>query len=107
MNRRLNGDCLAQCPYSQRWRPRHLARPTGRRSSEPGADLARDRRGNHSPQSIGPALTQLTPRERRILEARRLADRPRKLEELASEFGYLRNACASSRCAPLRKFATP
>jgi RNA polymerase sigma-32 factor len=38
-------------------------------------------------KALAQALTQLNPRERRILEARRLADRPRKLEELASEFG--------------------
>jgi RNA polymerase sigma-32 factor len=36
------------------------------------------------------ALTVLNPRERRIFEARRLADDPITLEELSSEFGVSR-----------------
>ena len=36
------------------------------------------------------ALTVLNPRERRIFEARRLADEPITLEELSTEFGVSR-----------------
>ena len=36
------------------------------------------------------ALTVLNPRERRIFEARRLADEPITLEELSAEFGVSR-----------------
>ncbi|MGA7525792.1 MAG: sigma factor-like helix-turn-helix DNA-binding protein, partial [Pseudolabrys sp.] len=39
---------------------------------------------------LGDALTVLTDRERRIFEARRLADDPITLEDLASEFGISR-----------------
>jgi RNA polymerase sigma-32 factor len=39
---------------------------------------------------LGEALSVLDNRERRIFEARRLADEPRTLEELAEEFGVSR-----------------
>jgi RNA polymerase sigma-32 factor len=39
---------------------------------------------------LGEALTVLNDRERRIFEARRLADEPITLEELADEFGVSR-----------------
>jgi RNA polymerase sigma-32 factor len=39
---------------------------------------------------LGEALTVLNDRERRIFEARRLADDPITLEELADEFGVSR-----------------
>jgi RNA polymerase sigma-32 factor len=39
---------------------------------------------------LGEALTVLNDRERRIFEARRLADDPITLEELAGEFGVSR-----------------
>jgi RNA polymerase sigma-32 factor len=39
---------------------------------------------------IHPALSVLNPRERRIFEARRLADDPITLEDLSGEFGVSR-----------------
>ena len=41
-------------------------------------------------KALGEALTVLNDRERRIFEARRLADEPITLEELADEFGVSR-----------------
>ena len=41
-------------------------------------------------QALSQALTSLNRRERRIFEARRLADEPTTLEELAGEFGVSR-----------------
>ena len=41
-------------------------------------------------KALGQALDVLTDRERRIFEARRLADDPITLEELAAEFGVSR-----------------
>jgi RNA polymerase sigma-32 factor len=41
-------------------------------------------------KALGEALTVLNDRERRIFEARRLADDPITLEDLASEFGVSR-----------------
>ena len=40
------------------------------------------------------AMQNLNPREVRIIEARRLAEPPHTLEELASEFGVSREALA-------------
>jgi RNA polymerase sigma-32 factor len=45
---------------------------------------------DHRRQALGEALTALNSRERRIFEARRLADDPMTLEELADEFGVSR-----------------
>src|SRR5580692_6436651 len=45
---------------------------------------------DHRRQALGEALTVLNTRERRIFEARRLADEPVTLEELADEFGVSR-----------------
>jgi RNA polymerase sigma-32 factor len=45
---------------------------------------------DHRRQALGEALTVLDSRERRIFEARRLADDPMTLEELADEFGVSR-----------------
>jgi RNA polymerase sigma-32 factor len=45
---------------------------------------------DHRRQALGEALTVLNTRERRIFEARRLADEPTTLEELADEFGVSR-----------------
>ena len=36
------------------------------------------------------AMSELTPRERRIIEERRLADNPRTLEEIGEEYGISR-----------------
>ena len=47
------------------------------------------------------SLSVLNSRERRILEARRLAERPAKLEELASEFGI---SCERVRQVEVRAF---
>jgi RNA polymerase sigma-32 factor len=41
-------------------------------------------------QALGEALTALTERERRIFEARRLAEDPITLEDLADQFGVSR-----------------
>jgi hypothetical protein len=52
-------------------------------------------------------LNNLSSHERRVLEARMLADQPMMLEELATEFGAL-PACACGRLkpVPLRRWDT-
>ena len=47
-------------------------------------------RSDNRHKALGDALTVLNDRERRIFEARRLADDPITLEELADEFGVSR-----------------
>jgi RNA polymerase sigma-32 factor len=45
---------------------------------------------NHRRAALSGAMGVLNPRERRIFEARRLADEPMTLEDLAAEFGVSR-----------------
>jgi RNA polymerase sigma-32 factor len=52
--------------------------------------LAESEQSENRHKALGDALTVLNDRERRIFEARRLADEPITLEELADEFGVSR-----------------
>jgi RNA polymerase sigma-32 factor len=52
--------------------------------------LAESEQSENRHKALGEALTVLNERERRIFEARRLADEPITLEELADEFGVSR-----------------
>src|ERR1700682_2297638 len=52
--------------------------------------LAESEEASNRRKALGEALTVLNERERRIFEARRLADEPITLEELADEFGVSR-----------------
>jgi RNA polymerase sigma-32 factor len=54
------------------------------------ARLAESEEADNRHKALGEALTVLNERERRIFEARRLADEPVTLEELADEFGVSR-----------------
>ena len=45
---------------------------------------------DHRRQALNGAMGVLNPRERRIFEARRLAEEPMTLEDLAAEFGVSR-----------------
>jgi hypothetical protein len=52
--------------------------------------LAESEQSENRHKALGDALSALNDRERRIFEARRLADDPITLEELADEFGVSR-----------------
>jgi RNA polymerase sigma-32 factor len=52
--------------------------------------LAREEEGQNRLSALRDALSVLNPRERRIFEARRLADDPITLEDLSGEFGVSR-----------------
>jgi len=63
---------------------------------------------DHRREALNGAMGVLNPRERRIFEARRLAEDPMTLEDLAAEFGGVaRNACGRSRSAPSRRCSRP
>jgi RNA polymerase sigma-32 factor len=90
MNRRLGGDVSLNLPIrdeddSGEWQD-WLAddSPSQERALLENQELDNRR------QALGEALTVLNERERRIFEARRLADEPITLEELADEFGVSR-----------------
>jgi RNA polymerase sigma-32 factor len=90
MNRRLGGDVSLNAPIrdegdSGEWQDWLVDDVTDQETRLAESEEAGNRR-----QALGEALSVLNQRERRIFEARRLADEPITLEELASEFGVSR-----------------
>ena len=90
MNRRLGGDVSLNAPIreegdSEEWQDRLVDQ-----ISDQETRLAESEESDNRRKALGEALTVLNDRERRIFEARRLADDPITLEDLASEFGVSR-----------------
>jgi len=90
MNRRLGGDVSLNAPIrddgdSGEWQD-WLVDDV----SDQEAGLVEDEETDNRRKALGDALSVLNDRERRIFEARRLADDPITLEELAAEFGVSR-----------------
>src|SRR5207237_7465077 len=90
MNRRLGGDVSLNSPIredgdSGEWQD-WLVDDSASQESR----LAESEESENRHKALGEALTVLNDRERRIFEARRLADEPITLEELADEFGVSR-----------------
>jgi RNA polymerase sigma-32 factor len=90
MNRRLGGDVSLNSPIreegdSGEWQD-WLVDDTVSQETR----LAENEEADNRRKALGEALSVLSERERRIFEARRLADEPITLEELADEFGVSR-----------------
>jgi RNA polymerase sigma-32 factor len=89
MNRRLGGDASLNAPLREEgegeWQD-WLVDETADQESQ----LAEREESDVRLGALKGALGVLNPRERRIFEARRLADEPITLEELSSEFGVSR-----------------
>jgi RNA polymerase sigma-32 factor len=90
MNRRLGGDVSLNAPIreegdSGEWRDWLVDEVTDQETRLAESEEADNRR-----QALGEALSVLNDRERRIFVARRLADEPLILDELAAEFGISR-----------------
>ena len=90
MNRRLGGDASLNAPIrddgdSGEWMD-WLVDDSASQESR----LAESEQSENRHKALGQALGVLNDRERRIFEARRLADEPITLEELAEEFGVSR-----------------
>ena len=90
MNRRLGGDASLNAPIrddgdSGEWQDWLVDD-----SDSQEAVLARSEELDNRRQALTEALSVLNDRERRIFEARRLADEPITLEDLADEFGVSR-----------------
>jgi RNA polymerase sigma-32 factor len=90
MNRRLGGDVSLNSPIredgdSGEWQDWLV----DERASQESV-LAESEELDNRRKALGAALTVLNDRERRIFEARRLAEDPITLEELAEEFGVSR-----------------
>ena len=90
MNRRLGGDASLNAPIrkdgeSVEWQDWLMDE-----SPDQETTLAASEEFDNRRKTLSDALTVLNERERRIFEARRLADEPVTLEELADEFGISR-----------------
>jgi len=90
MNRRLGGDVSLNAPTREgedldEWQDRLADESSSQESRLMESEEFENRR-----RALGEALTTLNERERHIFEARRLADEPMTLEELADEFGISR-----------------
>jgi RNA polymerase sigma-32 factor len=90
MNRRLGGDVSLNAPIreegdSGEWQDWLVDDTTDQETRLAESEQAQNRR-----KALGDALTVLNERERRIFEARRLADDPVTLEDLAAEFAVSR-----------------
>jgi RNA polymerase sigma-32 factor len=90
MNRRLGGDASLNAPIradgdSGEWQDWLVDESTSQE-----ARLAESEEFDNRRQALTDALSVLNDRERRIFEARRLADDPVTLEDLADEFGVSR-----------------
>ncbi len=90
MNRRLSGDSSLNAPIredgdSGEWQDWLADDSVGQEQI-----LAESEEMDNRRKALGAALTVLNERERRIFEARRLADDPITLEDLAAEFGVSR-----------------
>jgi len=90
MNRRLGGDVSLNAPIrddgdSGEWQDWLVDEV-----SDQEERLVADEESDNRKKALGEALTVLNDRERRIFEARRLADDPITLEDLAAEFGVSR-----------------
>ena len=89
MNRRLGGDASLNSPLREggegEWQDWLVDE-----SADQEAQLADREELDARLGALRGALTVLNPRERRIFEARRLADDPITLEELSTEFGVSR-----------------
>src|SRR5258705_11436353 len=90
MNRRLRGDVSLNAPIredgdSGEWQDRLVDD-----ISDQETRLAENEESDNRRKALGEALSALNDRERRIFEARRLAEEPITLAELAEEFGVSR-----------------
>jgi RNA polymerase sigma-32 factor len=90
MNRRLRGDVSLNSPIGEEDESGEWQDWLIDDSSSQESRLAEGEETDNRRKALGEALTVLNERERRIFDARRLADKPITLEELAHEFGVSR-----------------
>jgi RNA polymerase sigma-32 factor len=90
MNRRLGGDASLNAPIREDGDSGEWMDWLVDDSASQESRLAESEQSENRHKALGQALTVLNDRERRIFEARRLADDRITLEELANEFGVSR-----------------
>src|SRR5512144_1146076 len=90
MNRRLGGDVSLNAPIREEGDSGEWQDWLVDEVSDQETRLAESEEADNRRKALGEALSVLNERERRIFEARRLADDPITLEDLAAEFGVSR-----------------
>ena len=90
MNRRLGGDVSLNSPIREDGDSGEWQDWLVDEVSDQETRLVEDEESDNRKKALGEALSVLNERERRIFEARRLADDPITLEDLAAEFGVSR-----------------
>ncbi len=90
MNRRLGGDASLNAPIRDDGDPGEWQDWLVDTSPNQEVMIAESEEYNHRHQALTGAMGVLNPRERRIFEARRLAEEPMTLEDLAAEFNVSR-----------------
>ena len=90
MNRRLGGDASLNAPIREDGDAGEWQDGLVDESPDQETTLAASEEFDNRRKTLSDALTVLNDRERRIFEARRLADDPITLEDLAAEFGVSR-----------------
>jgi RNA polymerase sigma-32 factor len=90
MNRRLGGDVSLNAPIREDGDSGEWQDWLVDEVSDQETRLVEDEESDNRRKALGEALSVLNERERRIFEARRLADDPITLEDLAAEFGVSR-----------------
>ena len=90
MNRRLGGDASLNAPIRDDGEPGEWQDWLVDTSPNQEAIMAENEEFDHRRDALTGAMSVLNPRERRIFEARRLAEEPMTLEDLAAEFGVSR-----------------
>jgi RNA polymerase sigma-32 factor len=90
MNRRLGGDASLNAPIRDDGEPGEWQDWLVDTAPNQEAVMAENEEFDHRRNALNGAMGVLNPRERRIFEARRLAEEPMTLEDLAAEFGVSR-----------------
>jgi RNA polymerase sigma-32 factor len=90
MNRRLSGDASLNAPIRDDGEAGEWQDWLVDTAPNQEALMAEHEEFDHRREALNDAIQVLNPRERRIFEARRLAEEPMTLEDLAAEFGVSR-----------------
>jgi len=90
MNRRLGGDASLNSPIRDDGDPGEWQDWLVDTTPNQEVRMAEGEEYDHRHKALTGAMGVLNPRERRIFEARRLAEEPMTLEDLAAEFGVSR-----------------
>ena len=103
MNRRLGGDVSLNAPIREEGDSGEWQDWLVDEISDQETRLAESEESDNRRKALGEALSVLNDRERRIFEARRLADDPITSRTWRPSSASRASACARSRCAPSRR----